>query len=524
MRRSLNTSKSINKYKRSNTRRTFKKILTPVTLLLMTQMSVACADEVTAAPKTTNVDSPAQDVAEQAEMQSPNLDNSATQEPNIPAKPSLNVPEKPTYAVQQNISQQSIVSGLSQQDVKAAESAQAADSTQEKSSQTAPAKDTVSPKDIADVYGPTEANETLWSIAKFYRPSRSVSIPQIVVATYKINDKAFEDHNIHGLITGSMLRLPSLALIKKESTAEANAFIQSEKSRQVPSQVDPSITPPPPAKLSDYEHAHPTVVTEESETDSTEPEQAAKSDQVTKPDQATKPEQSAQSESDEAVNSSQEQAHQASVQVTANDAAEKVAQEGTEEVPEATIDPNSILASGGQVDDSSEQLVSNGGGAAPMNRMDGQSANDPISDEAPEQQETQQFEADQIAHDKQVEAMNSRLTTELTKIQSQLDELKTTLAKEEEAKRIQAAEEADPGLMAIPQAFLKLAEKHSWLWALVLLPIILFLFILRLLFGGRNKTQPEQPIERLVPPTEVIPHDENEPKQRIEPEILALDP
>ncbi|MGO2419988.1 MAG: FimV/HubP family polar landmark protein [Vibrio casei] len=167
-------------------RRTFKHFITPVTLLMLTQMSVACADD--------------SDVSHGQSLAS-NSSISTKQNTDIHLEnPRVNQTDG-----------------------------------------------------IAEIYGPTAESETLWSIAKEYRPNKSVSIPQVVLATYKINDKAFEAHNIHGLISGSMLRLPTLARIKLNSTAEANQVLEQDANRVIPSQTDLSIEPPPPAKLEDYE-------------------------------------------------------------------------------------------------------------------------------------------------------------------------------------------------------------------------------------------------------------------------------
>lgn len=56
-------------------------------------------------------------------------------------------------------------------------------------------------------YGPTNKNETLWSIASQLRPSRNVSVQQTLLAIYRINPQAFDNQNIHELIPGSRLRV-----------------------------------------------------------------------------------------------------------------------------------------------------------------------------------------------------------------------------------------------------------------------------------------------------------------------------
>lgn len=70
-------------------------------------------------------------------------------------------------------------------------------------------------------FGPTSANQTLWSIASQLRPSPSVTVQQTLLAIYQLNPQAFENQNIHTLIPGSTLRVPSLAQISRNSTQDA---------------------------------------------------------------------------------------------------------------------------------------------------------------------------------------------------------------------------------------------------------------------------------------------------------------
>lgn len=70
-------------------------------------------------------------------------------------------------------------------------------------------------------YGPTTSQETLWAIASRLRPSASVSVQQTLLAVYQLNPQAFENQNIHELIPGSTLRIPSLAQVQSVSTQEA---------------------------------------------------------------------------------------------------------------------------------------------------------------------------------------------------------------------------------------------------------------------------------------------------------------
>jgi pilus assembly protein FimV len=69
-------------------------------------------------------------------------------------------------------------------------------------------------------YGPVRGNETLWRIANKMRPSRSVSVPQVMMALLKGNPDAFEDNNVNRLKAGTVLRLDP-ALLQAMTRAEA---------------------------------------------------------------------------------------------------------------------------------------------------------------------------------------------------------------------------------------------------------------------------------------------------------------
>ena len=70
-------------------------------------------------------------------------------------------------------------------------------------------------------FGPTLDSDTLWSIATRLRPSNNVTVQQTLLAIYRLNPQAFENQNIHSLIPGSNLRVPSLAQVNSASTQEA---------------------------------------------------------------------------------------------------------------------------------------------------------------------------------------------------------------------------------------------------------------------------------------------------------------
>ncbi|USP14616.1 FimV/HubP family polar landmark protein [Vibrio gazogenes] len=80
-------------------------------------------------------------------------------------------------------------------------------------------------------YGPTSETETLWSIASKLRPSNQVTVQQTLLALYQLNPESFEQQNIHSLIPGSRLRIPSLAQIRSVTTEEATRVMQAHQQR-----------------------------------------------------------------------------------------------------------------------------------------------------------------------------------------------------------------------------------------------------------------------------------------------------
>ncbi|WP_434528107.1 FimV/HubP family polar landmark protein [Vibrio sp. K4] len=93
-------------------------------------------------------------------------------------------------------------------------------------------------------FGPTGQNETLWSIASELRPSRNVSVQQTLLAIYRINPQAFDKQNIHELIPGSRLRVPSLEQVQSATTAQAIAIMKAHEARL----TQPKPTPAQPTK------------------------------------------------------------------------------------------------------------------------------------------------------------------------------------------------------------------------------------------------------------------------------------
>ncbi|MGF1730533.1 FimV/HubP family polar landmark protein [Photobacterium kasasachensis] len=108
-------------------------------------------------------------------------------------------------------------------------------------------RNTSTNRSSATRYGPTANNETLWSIATRNRPNNQVSVYQVIGAIHRANPQAFEQNNIHGLIPGSVLTIPSLGQIRQEnidSVKRRLAADQRRQSRQTSSSA-PSSAPAP---------------------------------------------------------------------------------------------------------------------------------------------------------------------------------------------------------------------------------------------------------------------------------------
>ncbi|WP_165310620.1 FimV/HubP family polar landmark protein [Vibrio ziniensis] len=102
------------------------------------------------------------------------------------------------------------------------------------------------PTEPSTVIGPTSEKDTLWSIASRLRPSNQVSVQQTLLAIYRLNPQAFENQNIHSLLPGSTLRVPSLAQVNSVTTEEAVNVMAAHKARLTQQPVQPitsAVTP-----------------------------------------------------------------------------------------------------------------------------------------------------------------------------------------------------------------------------------------------------------------------------------------
>ncbi|KIP73588.1 ATPase AAA [Vibrio harveyi] len=133
-------------------------------------------------------------------------------------------------------------------------------------------------------YGPTNKNETLWSIASQLRPSRNVSVQQTLLAIYRINPQAFDNQNIHELIPGSRLRVPSLEQVQSATTPQAIAVMNAHEVRlaqQKPAKTSP-VKPKPETPKPTAEVTKPQPKPEVAQIEPSKPE-LAKPEPITTP-------------------------------------------------------------------------------------------------------------------------------------------------------------------------------------------------------------------------------------------------
>ncbi|WGL17840.1 hypothetical protein PVT68_05975 [Microbulbifer bruguierae] len=78
------------------------------------------------------------------------------------------------------------------------------------------------------VYGPVEANKTLWEIARDSRENRSMSVQQTMLAIQRLNPEAFINNNINLLKKGAVLRLPTAEEVRTLTLTEAVSQVATQ--------------------------------------------------------------------------------------------------------------------------------------------------------------------------------------------------------------------------------------------------------------------------------------------------------
>ncbi|MFH4617841.1 FimV/HubP family polar landmark protein [Vibrio furnissii] len=111
-------------------------------------------------------------------------------------------------------------------------------------------------------FGPTTEQDTLWSIATRLKPSANVSVQQTLLAIYRLNPQAFENQNIHSLMPGSTLRVPSLVQVSRVSTQEAVNVMAAHQARLNQTPVTTPSQPAKPQPVVEVKKPAPSVVEE----------------------------------------------------------------------------------------------------------------------------------------------------------------------------------------------------------------------------------------------------------------------
>lgn len=84
------------------------------------------------------------------------------------------------------------------------------------------------PAAVDGEYGPVIAGDTLWSLAKHFRPDTSVSVQQMMLALLRANPNAFSRDNVNGLYKGHILRIPDRDEVTALNKAEALAEVKGQ--------------------------------------------------------------------------------------------------------------------------------------------------------------------------------------------------------------------------------------------------------------------------------------------------------
>ena len=95
---------------------------------------------------------------------------------------------------------------------------------------------------VANEYGPTRRNDTLWKVAERASSQAGVSLEQMIIALYEENPHAFYKENIHALSAGKTLKIPKkervLSVSKKQALAELNRQTNTWKNRWAPAPIE----------------------------------------------------------------------------------------------------------------------------------------------------------------------------------------------------------------------------------------------------------------------------------------------
>ncbi|MGB0835730.1 MAG: FimV/HubP family polar landmark protein, partial [Psychrobium sp.] len=129
----------------------------------------------------------------------------------------------------------------------------------------------VAGKNKTATYGPVKTTDTLWRIAFNHRPDPKLTVDQVLIAIFMANPQAFKNNDIHSIISGSTLTIPSQSDIESITDAAAKLRIANNdqlktNSRPAARTVSPTTESKPPATTNTQtqtQQPKPTVVVPE---------------------------------------------------------------------------------------------------------------------------------------------------------------------------------------------------------------------------------------------------------------------
>jgi FimV-like protein len=101
-----------------------------------------------------------------------------------------------------------------------------------------------------DTYGPVMPNETLWAIARRVRPSRSMSMQEVMTRLLEANPDAFVNRDIDRLRVGVSLHIPDLT-VADESAAPPAQIAEPVASGTTTQSIEPTTSVTTPAGISE---------------------------------------------------------------------------------------------------------------------------------------------------------------------------------------------------------------------------------------------------------------------------------
>ncbi|WP_430010200.1 FimV/HubP family polar landmark protein [Methylophaga lonarensis] len=118
-------------------------------------------------------------------------------------------------------------------------------------------------------YGPTNRQDTLWTVAQRTRPNQNISVQQMAMALFDANPGAFNNNNVNGLRAGQTLRIPSLEEIEANWSDQRARTAFSEHQRRWNNQITAPVTAQQASEPATEVADTPATATQEAETETT---------------------------------------------------------------------------------------------------------------------------------------------------------------------------------------------------------------------------------------------------------------